>query len=146
VIVLDANLLLYAYNADCPEHVRARHWLEDLFASAEWIGLPWLTLWAFLRISTNPRLFPRPLTAHEAFGILHHWLALPRVVAVQPGPRHTEILEKFVTENRASGALVTDAALAALTFEHGAELASTDQDFSRFTGLRWTNPLEGPAS
>ena len=143
--LLDANVLLYAYNADAPEHERARGWLESLFASPEWIGLPWLTLWAFLRISTNPRLFPRPLRAEEAFGILDGWLRLPRVRVVEPGPRHLELLERLVIGNQAAGGLLTDAALAALAFEQGAVLASTDQDFSRFPDLRWMNPL-GPAA
>jgi hypothetical protein len=142
VTLLDANILLYAYNADAPEHEQARRWLKSLFARPEWIGLPWLTLWAFLRISTNPRLFPRPLRAEEAFEILHGWLRLPRVRVIDPGPRHPELLERLVTGNQAAGALLTDAALAALAFEQGAVLASTDQDFSRFPGLRWVNPLE----
>lgn len=140
--VLDANVLLYACNADAPQHERAWRWLKALFASPEWIGLPWLTLWAFLRISTNPRLFPRPLPAEEAFKILYAWLRLPRVRVIEPGPRHAEILERFVTGCQAAGSLLTDAALAALTFEHGAILASTDRDFSRFPDVRWVNPLE----
>ncbi len=140
--VVDANILLYAYNADAPEHERARRWLKSLLASPEWIGLPWLCLWAFLRISTNPRLFPRPLPPEEAFKILRGWLDMPRVRVVEPGPRHAEILERLVTECRAAGSLLTDAALAALAFEQGAVLASTDRGFSRFPDLRWTNPLE----
>jgi toxin-antitoxin system PIN domain toxin len=142
VTVLDANILLYACNADAPEHERAREWLKALFASPQWIGLPWLTLWAFLRISTNPRLFPRPLPAEEAFRTLHGWLRQPRLRVVEPGPRHTEILERFVAENQAAGSLLTDAAMAALAVEQGAVLASTDRDFSRFPDLRWMNPLE----
>lgn len=143
--LLDANILLYAYNADAPEHERARGWLKSLLASPAWVGLPWLTLWAFLRISTNPRLFPRPLRAEEAFQIVRGWLGLPRVRVIEPGPRHPELLERLVRENQAAGALLTDAALAAVALEQGAVIASTDRDFSRFAGLGWINPLEpGP--
>lgn len=143
--VLDANLLLYAYNADAPEHQRARVWLTSLLASPEWVGIPWLTLWAFLRISTNPRLFPRPLRAEEAFQIVRGWLGLPRVRVIEPGPRHLELLERLVRENQAAGALLMDAALAALALEQGGVLASTDRDFSRFAGLGWVNPLAAGA-
>jgi toxin-antitoxin system PIN domain toxin len=139
--VLDANILLYAYNADAREHIRARSWLEALFAGSDWIGLPWLTLWAFLRLSTNTRVFPRPLPAEEAFRTVQVWLEHPRVRIVQPGPRHLSILERLVTENQAAGRLLSDAALAAMALEHGATLASTDHDFSRFASLHWLNPL-----
>jgi toxin-antitoxin system PIN domain toxin len=141
VTILDANLLLYAYNVDAPQHPRARRWLEELFAGPEWIGVPWLTLWAFVRIATNPRLSPFPLPAREAFRIVHTVLAQPRVTVVEPGPRHPELLERLVTENQAAGPLLTDAVLAALCVEHGGTLASADRGFARFGGLRWINPL-----
>jgi uncharacterized protein len=142
VTILDANLLLYAYNADAPQHPRARPWLEKLFASPEWVGIPWLTLWAFVRISTNPRLTPAPLPAREAFRIVRTLLAQPRVTVLEPGPRHAEILERMAVENQATGPLVTDAVLAALAIEHGGTLASADRGFARFEKLRWINPLE----
>jgi toxin-antitoxin system PIN domain toxin len=142
VTLLDANVLIYAYNADAPEHEAARAWLDGLLASGDWVGLTWLTLWAFLRISTNPRLFPRPLAVNEAFEIVRDWLALPSVAVIQPGTRHFGLLEHLAVENQAGGPLMSDAALAAMAIEHGAVLASTDRDFSRFPGLRWLNPLE----
>ena len=141
MILVDANLLLFAYNADAPEHARARAWLESCLSAGDWLGLSWLTLWAFLRISTNVRLFPRPLSAQDAFRIVGGWIELPHVVVVQPGPRHLAILEKLVQKGQAAGRLLTDAALAAMAIEHGATLVSTDQDFSRFPGLQWLNPL-----
>jgi toxin-antitoxin system PIN domain toxin len=139
--ILDANILLYAYNADAPENPAARSWIESLFSTADWVGLPWLTLWAFLRVSTNARLYPRPLTGEEAFQILGVLLEHPKVRITEPGPRHAEILKRLVMENQAGGRLLSDAALAALAVEHGATLASTDRDFSRFAELRWVNPL-----
>jgi toxin-antitoxin system PIN domain toxin len=142
VTLLDANVLLYAYNADAPQHAASRTWLEEQFSKDDWIGLSWLSIWAFLRVSTNSRLFPQPLAGPEAFAIVRDLLARPRVVLVEPGPRHCALLEGFVVDFQAGGVLVTDAAQAALAAEQGAILASTDQDFRRFPGIRWLNPLD----
>lgn len=141
MIIIDVNVLLYAYQADSPQHRAAKEWLENLFAGEEIIGIPWVTLWAFLRISTNPRAWPSPMPAETALQHIHEWLTQPGVIAVNPGPRHLELLERLVTEDRATGPLVSDAALAAMAIENGAVLASTDRDFSRFTQLRWINPI-----
>lgn len=142
MILLDANLLIYAYHADAPLHKAAVAWLEDLLNGSEIVGLPWVTVWAFLRISTNPRLWPNPKSAEEAFQVIDDLLAQSRVVMVAPESRHLEWLRRLVIDHRASGPLLTDAVLAALAMENGATLASTDQDFSRFRDLRWINPLK----
>lgn len=139
--LLDVNVLLYAYDKDAPNHLAAAQWIKHLFGGSETIGLPWITLWAFVRISTNSRVLNNPKTAHEAFQIVREWLALPGVVVVQPGPRHRELVERLVIDNRAAGPLTTEAALAAMAIEHGATLASTDRHFSRFPDLRWFNPI-----
>ena len=139
--LLDASVLLYAYDKDAPNHLAAARWIKHLFDGSETIGLPWITLWAFVRISTNPRVWTNPKPPQEAFQIVREWLALPGVVVVQPGPRHVELLERLVIDNRAAGPLTTDAALAAMAIELGATLASTDRDFSRFPDLRWVNPI-----
>jgi hypothetical protein len=141
VTILDANLLLYAYNADAPQQRVAGKWLDDLLKSGEMVGLPWVTAWAFMRVCTNARIWTNPLPAKQAFAILAQWWEQPDVIALQPGPRHREILERLITEHNATGPLVTDAVLAALAIENGATLASTDQGFSRFQSLRRTNPL-----
>jgi toxin-antitoxin system PIN domain toxin len=141
MIILDVNILLYAYNADDPLHAQAASWVENLFARTELIGLPWATLWSFLRISTSARIWSSPKSVREAFTIIGSLLANPNVRVVHPGPQHAEILERLVTEHQAAGPLVSDAVLAALALESGASLASCDQDFSRFSGLRWINPL-----
>jgi toxin-antitoxin system PIN domain toxin len=140
--VIDANLLLYAYNADAPQQRAAARWLAKLIDSGEAIGLPWMTLWAFLRISTNSRIWTHPRSVREAFAIVGEWLAQPGVVLLQPGPLHAEILERLAADHAATGPLVTGAVLAALAMEHGALLASADRDFSRFPDLRWLNPLD----
>lgn len=142
MILLDANILLYAYNADAPQHQAVAQWLTALVDSGETLGLPISTIWAFLRISTNSRIWPNPLAADKAFEILNEWLSHPGVVVINPGPRHVELLERVVAEYSAAGALLSDAVLAAMALENGATLASTDQDFRRFASIRWINPLQ----
>ena len=141
--ILDANLLLYAYNESAPERAAAAEWLTKLLESGETIALPWVSIWAFLRISTNARIFPNARSANEAFAIVNEWLAQPGVVVLQPGPRHFEILERLALRYAVNGPLMMDAVLAALAIENGAALASTDQDFRRLPEARWINPLAG---
>ncbi len=139
--IIDANILLYAYNADAPQQSAVAHWLTGLFKSDDVIALPWITIWAFIRICTNHKIWDHPKPVKEAFGIIDEWLAQPAVTLLHPGPRHRQLLEALVVDHQATGSLLTDAVLAALAIENGAVLASTDQDFSRFHGLRWVNPL-----
>jgi uncharacterized protein len=141
VILVDANLLLYAYHPKAQQHEASRAWLEATLSGREFVRFAWLTLWAFLRIGTTPRVFERPLSTPEAEGAISSWLAQPTAGILEPGERHWEILRQLMREGQASGPLVMDAVLAAIALEHGATLYSTDRDFSRFTGLRWTNPL-----
>ena len=139
--LLDANVLLYAYNADSPHHAAARTWLQSAFNAEETIALPWQTVFAFVRIATNPRAVPRPLAGDEACDIVTQWLARANVTVIDPEERFWEIFRKLVGEARVSGPLISDAALAALCLEHGATLYSTDNDFRRFRGLTLVDPL-----
>jgi uncharacterized protein len=141
VILVDANLLLYAYHSRSAQHEASREWLEATLSGGEFVRFAWVTLWAFLRISTHPRVFERPLAIADAQAAIASWLAQPVAGIVEPGERHWEILGKLMREGQAAGPLVMDAALAALAIEHGAKLCTTDRDFSRFPGLNWTNPL-----
>jgi uncharacterized protein len=142
VILVDANLLLYAYDPDSPRHEACRRWLEQVLSDSALVRFAWVTLWAFVRISTNPRIYHRPLSAGEAHAIVASWLAQPNVGIVEPGERHLEILGALLERGQATGGLVMDAALAAIAVEHGATLCSTDQDFSRFSDLDWQNPIQ----
>lgn len=141
MIVPDANLALYAYNASASEHARARAWWEKTLQSGETVGLAWQTLTAFIRIGTNPRAFTQPLSVREAAEIVSTWLEQPAVSIVSPGARHWEILRRLLVTGQIAGPLVMDAHLAALAIEHGAVLATTDKDFTRFAGLRLLDPL-----
>ena len=142
MILVDANLLLYAYDPDCSQHTASRQWLEDVLSGPELVRFTWLTLWAFIRISTNPQVFVRPLSAAEAHTIVASWLQLPNAGIVDPGERHLELLGRLLDSGQATGALAMDAALAAIAIEHGATLCSADRDFSRFADVDWRNPIE----
>ena len=144
MILVDANLLLYAYDPNAAEHTSSRRWLEATLSGSQLVRFSWVTLWAFLRITTNPRVFERPLSMAEAEGHVSSWLAQAAVGILEPGERHWDILQQIAREGQASGALVMDAALAAIAIEHGATLCTTDRDFARFPGLKWTNPLASP--
>jgi toxin-antitoxin system PIN domain toxin len=141
VILVDANVLLYAYNASDPRHARARSWLEEAVAGPTPVRLAWVTVLAFVRIATNPRAFAQPMSIAEATATVSRWLAQPSVGLVEPSVRHWEILEPLLVVAQARGDLVTDAHLAALAIEHGAVICTTDRDFTRFPGLRAIDPL-----
>jgi toxin-antitoxin system PIN domain toxin len=141
MIVLDANLLLYAYDASSALHAQARAWIERVLSDGVPVGLPWQTVGAFIRIVTNPRLPGDRFTPEEAAGIVDSWLEQPNVRLLAPGDRHWPLLRRMAVEGQARGALFTDAQLAALTIEAGGVLHTTDRDFARFPGLRWVNPL-----
>lgn len=142
MIVLDANLLLYAYDSDSQQHAKARAWVEQVFSDGTPLGLPWQTVTAFLRIATNPRLSGKRFTPEGAVEIVDQWLEQPNVRLLSPGDQHWSILRQLLVEGQARGPLVSDAHLAALTIEYGGILHTTDRDFGRFPGLRWSNPLE----
>jgi toxin-antitoxin system PIN domain toxin len=141
VIVVDVNLLIYAVDREAPHHEGAHHWWLSALAGRETIGLPWSTVLAFARLTTNPRVFTHPLTADQAFDLLEAWTAHHHVVPAEPTPRHLPLVRGLLQAAGTAGNLVTDAHLAAIAIEHGATLCSTDADFGRFQGLRWTNPL-----
>lgn len=141
--LLDLNVLLYAVNRDSPTHPVARQWLERTLGEEETVGIPWVVLLGFLRVTTGTRSMRSPLSADEALSIVDGWLALPHVMAVGPGDTHWMILRDLLGQAGTAGNLTTDAHIAALAIEHEAELVSTDADFGRFVQLHWTNPLSG---
>jgi uncharacterized protein len=142
LILVDANLLLYAYDASAENQRIAQEWLESVFEGSEPIGLAWVTLLAFLRIGTNPRAFVHPFSIGEAVGVVSDWISQPQAVLVNPGERHWEILRDLIPASQARGPLVMDAHLAAMAIENGATLCTSDRDFARFRGLKVEYPLE----
>jgi toxin-antitoxin system PIN domain toxin len=141
MILIDANLLVYALAASMAQHEPARSWLDRRLNGTASVGMPWQSLLAFARLVSNPRIFQRPLTVTAAWRQIEEWLDCPAVRIPVPGDRHRETLAPLIRTAQGRANLIPDAHLAALAIEHGLILCSTDGDFARFPGLRWENPL-----
>lgn len=141
MILLDANVLIYAVDADSPHHAVARRWVERTLSSETEVGLAWVVILAFIRITTHPAVMRRPLAAEVALAYVDGWLAQPYVRTVVPGESHWPILRALLEATGSAGNLTSDAHLAALALEHNAAVCSTDNDFKRFPGVRHINPL-----
>lgn len=141
MILVDANLLLYAYDSASPRHDAAKRWFERVMSDEPDVRFGLMTLLAFLRLATDQRVFEHPVGPADAIAIVVAWLARPNVSLAHPSERHWSILAGLSEAGKARGPLMMDAHLAALTIEHGATLATTDRDFTRFPGLRFEDPL-----
>jgi toxin-antitoxin system PIN domain toxin len=140
VIIVDANVLVYAADTGSPHHDTAAAWLHGKLAGPETVGFSWNVLLAFLRLVTNPRLFEQPASVEAAISAVDAWLSGPNALLVEPTSRHTDLLKSLLAESGTAGNLVNDAHLAALAIEHDATIGSFDADFARFTGVRWERP------
>jgi uncharacterized protein len=141
MILIDANLLLYAVNSAAARHDDARRWLDTTLSGTEEAGFAWPVILAFLRIATHPGLFPRPLSIRAAAAKMDAWLEQPVARVLDPSTGHWGRFSALLQETQCAGNLIQDAHLAALAMEHGARLYSSDADFSRFPNLNWRNPL-----
>jgi hypothetical protein len=141
VILVDANLLIYALNKDLPQHKPARTWWEEALSGSGSVGLPWVSLMAFMRICTSPRIFDSPLSPERTIGFVDEWLSRQNVRMVTPGVGHWAILKNLIRQAGTAGNLTTDAHIAALALEHGCTICSADNDFKRFSGVTHINPL-----
>jgi len=141
VKLIDVNLLLYALDETSPRHEQAKPWLEDVLSGSETVAFSWIVLLAFVRLATNPAVFEAPLDAEEALDVVDGWLGQQCSTVIAPTDRHSAVLRELLVPLGAAGNLTTDAHLAALAIEHGAQLCSCDSDFSRFSGLQHVDPL-----
>ncbi len=141
MIVVDANLLIYSYDVSSADHKKSVAWLESVFSGAETVGLPWPCICAFVRVVTNRRLRGMRVAADIALSAVEEWMQSPAVQILVPGERHWSVFRRLVVEGQATGALISDAEIAAITVEYGGVLHTADRDFARFPGLRWVNPL-----
>ena len=141
MILIDANLLIYAVDRDSPHHAPARRWLEGALSGSTSVGIPWIAALAFVRITTHPAVMRKPLSTDRAIGYVDGWLRQPAVRLIAPGERHWPILRNLLLSSGSAGNLTSDAHLAALAIEQGAAVASADNDFRRFAGVTHVNPL-----
>ena len=141
MILVDANVLIYAIDADSPHHKASRRWLEDALSGTTPVGLAWIVILAFLRLTTRSGILKRPLPPERAMAFVDEWLAQPYVRAVSPGEGHWAILRKLLRDSGTAGNLTSDAHLAAVALEIGASVCSTDADFGRFPGVERISPL-----
>jgi toxin-antitoxin system PIN domain toxin len=144
-VLVDANVLLYAVDEESGHHAAARDWMEAALNGPRRVGIPWMSITAFLRIATNPRALREPLSPSDAWEIVETWLDAPAVWVPSPGPGHREILGRLLRDLDLRANLIPDAVLAALCVEHGLEMISADTDFARFRMIRWSNPAAPPA-
>ena len=140
--VLDANILLYAYDTQSPKHAQTRVWLERTFSESRLVGLPWLSIAAFLRVITNARLPGDRYSPEEASQVVDEWLEQPNVRLLTPTQGHWPLVRRMIVEGQVRGSMISDAEIAAITIEHGGLLYTLDRDFARFPNLRWANPLK----
>lgn len=143
MIVVDQNLLIYAYNEASPLHAKAREFWERSLSRGRAVGMSWAVVLGFVRLTTHPRVLTEPLSPAAALDRVDAWFTRSNVRLLEPGPRHLLILRDLFQATGVGASLTTDTHLAALAIEHQAELCSNDSDFGRFPGLRWTNPLAG---
>ena len=141
MILVDTNLLVYASVAAASQHEKAKLWLDNQLNGASSVGIPWASLFRFLRIVTNHRIFNPPTSAKDAWGVVEYWLDCSPVWIPQPAEKHRQILARLYDQTSPQGNLVPDTHLAALAIEHGLTIFSTDRDFSRFPEVKWQNPL-----
>lgn len=142
MILIDANLLIYAVDRDAPNHRAARRWLESVLSGTTGVGLAWIVILAFLRITTRTGLLRRPLTPEAALDYVDSWLRQPYVEPVGPGQGHWPALQRLLRASGTAGNLTSDAHLAAMAIERAATVYSSDNDFKRFPGVEHINPLE----
>lgn len=142
MIIVDLNVLIYATNSAAPHHARVGAWWNEAINGDESIGLPWIVITGFLRLTTRSGILPKPLPVARAFAVIDEWLSLDQIVVPPESDDHWAIMRRLLSEAGTGGNLVSDAHLAALAISNGSTLATCDTDFARFSGLRWMSPLD----
>lgn len=142
VSILDANILIYAFVPSLPQHETTKNWIEDHLAAGDQLGVPWMAIWAYLRITTNTKAFEHASTVPQALELLSEFLHHPAVSIISPGPLHLQFLASALEDSQLRGPEVSDAVFAAFALENGAPLVSADAGFRRFSKLKLINPLK----
>ncbi len=137
----DVNVLVYAHRKDSAHHAACRRWLEATLGGEARYAVSELVLSGFIRVVTHRKIFNEPSTLQDALTLAEQIRDQPNASLIEPGERHWTIFRRLCLEAKAKGNLVPDAYLAALAIESGCEWITTDRDFSRFPGLKWSSPV-----
>lgn len=140
--LLDVNVLVNAFRRDAPDHKPVAAFLQQACESLQPFAIPSVVMSGFFRVATHPRVFAPPSKFEDARKFAEQLLALPNCLLVEAGPRHWAIFVELCQIGNARGNLVSDAYLAAIAVELGAELVTADRGFGRWPGLRWRHPLD----
>lgn len=140
-MLVDANLLIYAVDERSPHHEASYRWLCEVLNGDQRVGLPWLSLGAFVRITTHPRASEHPLSPSDAWAFVEDWLDSDLTWIPAPTDHHASILGRLIRHYDLRANMITDAQVAALALEHGLVVHSADTDFARFSEITWVNPI-----
>ncbi len=139
--IIDVNVLIYVINRETHHHATVLRWWTSALNDEETLGLPWIVISGFLRITTNPRLLDAPLPIDVATARVDEWLARPNVKLVAAREDHWNLFRNLLRETGAGGNRTTDAHLAAMAVNRDATLISCDGGFAAYRQLRWENPI-----
>jgi uncharacterized protein len=140
VKLADSNVLIYAVHEEARHHRAALAWLDGTLSAGEAVIMPWLSLASFMRVSTHPDIYPRPLPIEDALENVDAWLGVPSVITGDPDRHHSHRMRELLSYSGIGGNLVNDAHLAALALQYGATVVTYDHDFALFPSVRWERP------
>ena|SRR5205809_5233374 len=141
MILPDVNVLLYAFRRDSLRHAEYRNWLEEIANGDQAYGMAPQVLASVVRVSTHTRIYRQPSKLEEALEFCGALMRPDPCTVVHPEERHWDIFANLCDKSLATGNLVQDAWFAALAIESGCEWVTTDRDYARFPGLRWSTPF-----
>ena len=112
MLLPDVSVLVHAVNGSSPQHGEASRWLRSAVDGGRGLGLSWVAVLGFLRLSTKPGIYAAPLPVPQALAIVNAWLSMPGAQVLQPGPRHAALLSGTHAASSVAKHLVCAAGLA----------------------------------
>ena len=138
--VVDANVLIYAVEAESPFHEASHRWLSDALFSSEITIIPWVSVLTLVRIATDPRIYDDPWSASDLMREVDWWLRTPSVLKHPPVDPSPALVAEMIEHKHGRGSHVNDAFLAAVAKTNEADVVSFDGDFAHYPGIRWVRP------
>ncbi|HJQ79385.1 MAG TPA: type II toxin-antitoxin system VapC family toxin [Lacipirellulaceae bacterium] len=141
--LLDVNVLVNAFRRDAPRHAEFLAYVRSLVENNLPYAIPSTVFSGFFRIITHPSIFNPPSKFVDALTFAEQVRSPSHCLTIVPGSTHWGIFVELCTKGGARGGLISDAYLAAMAIEIGAELVTDDRGFGRWPGLRWRHPVDG---